>query len=123
MDHASLFAETVYCYLPKLCTLICRNCAFLFANFSVLLFADHTVTMQKVFFSESTYFPAEKKPDKTMQQTPLCPWSEQRAWQWYEQHPWMVGCNYLPATAINQLEMWQSESFDPFTIDKELSWA
>jgi hypothetical protein len=50
-------------------------------------------------------------------------WSEERANDWYEKQGWRVGCNYIPATAINQMEMWQSETFDPFTIDKELSWA
>jgi hypothetical protein len=34
-----------------------------------------------------------------------------------------VGSNYIPATAINELEMWQAETFDPATIDKELGWA
>ena len=37
--------------------------------------------------------------------------------------PWSFGCNFIPSTAINQLEMWQSESFDPQTIDRELTWA
>ena len=35
----------------------------------------------------------------------------------------MVGCNFSPSTAINQLEMWQAETFDPATIDRELGWA
>jgi len=34
-----------------------------------------------------------------------------------------VGCNFGPSTAINQLEMWQAETFDPETIDRELAWA
>lgn len=50
-------------------------------------------------------------------------WSRERASAWQAQQGWIVGCNYIPATAINQLEMWQAETFDPFTIDKELSWA
>lgn len=50
-------------------------------------------------------------------------WSRQRANDWYEKNGWLVGCNYIPATAINQLEMWQEGTFDPFVIDKELSWA
>lgn len=50
-------------------------------------------------------------------------WSCQRAQDWYERQGWIAGCNYLPATAINQMEMWQADTFDPFTIDKELSWA
>ena len=38
-------------------------------------------------------------------------------------HPWLVGCNFAPSTAINQLEMWQADTFDPVTIDRELGWA
>ncbi len=38
-------------------------------------------------------------------------------------HPWCFGCNFIPSTAINQLEMWQRETFDPATIDRELGWA
>jgi beta-galactosidase/beta-glucuronidase len=34
-----------------------------------------------------------------------------------------VGCNYIPSTAINQLEMFQSDTFDPETIDRELAMA
>jgi len=50
-------------------------------------------------------------------------WSEQRANEWYGAQPWLVGSNFLPATAINQLEMWQAETFDPQEIDKEFGWA
>lgn len=50
-------------------------------------------------------------------------WSVQQANAWYAQQPWLVGSNYNPANAINQLEMWQADSFDPATIDKELGWA
>lgn len=50
-------------------------------------------------------------------------WSKQKARQWYAVQPWPVGCNFIPSTAINQLEMWQADSFDPKTIDRELGWA
>jgi hypothetical protein len=50
-------------------------------------------------------------------------WSEAKANEWYGRQPWLVGSNYIPATAINELEMWQAETFDPTTIDKELGWA
>jgi hypothetical protein len=50
-------------------------------------------------------------------------WSEQQANDWYARQPWLVGSNYIPATAINQLEMWQAETFDPQRIDLELGWA
>jgi Cellulase (glycosyl hydrolase family 5) len=51
------------------------------------------------------------------------PWGEQRAAEWYARQPWYVGSNYIPSTAINQLEMWQAETFDPQRIDQELGWA
>jgi hypothetical protein len=50
-------------------------------------------------------------------------WSTQQANSWYRAEPWPVGCNFIPSTAINQLEMWQAETFDPATIDRELGWA
>src|SRR5215475_10771125 len=50
-------------------------------------------------------------------------WSEKRANDWYARQPWLVGSNYIPATAINELEMWQAGSFDPKRIDLELGWA
>jgi hypothetical protein len=50
-------------------------------------------------------------------------WSEQQANEWYAQQPWLVGSNYIPKSAINELEMWQEASFDPAQIDKELGWA
>jgi len=43
--------------------------------------------------------------------------------QWYSEQDWIVGCNYTPYNAINQIEFWQEDTFDPETIDKELSWA
>jgi hypothetical protein len=50
-------------------------------------------------------------------------WSEQQANVWYQQQPWLIGSNFIPATAINQLEMWQADTFDLPEIDKELGWA
>jgi len=50
-------------------------------------------------------------------------WSETKAQEWYRKQPWLVGANYIPATAINQLEMWQADTFDARQIDKELGWA
>lgn len=50
-------------------------------------------------------------------------WSVEKANQWYDQEPWLFGCNFTPSTAINQLEMWQAATFDPETIDRELGWA
>src|SRR5271163_1025925 len=50
-------------------------------------------------------------------------WTEAEATAWYAKQPWLVGSNYLPAYAINQLEMWQADTFDPQRIDLELGWA
>lgn len=36
---------------------------------------------------------------------------------------WLFGANFIPSSAINQLEMWQAESFDPAVIDRELGYA
>lgn len=50
-------------------------------------------------------------------------WSKEQANEWYKQWGWLRGCDFIPSTAINQLEMWQAESFDTTTIDRELGWA
>ena len=50
-------------------------------------------------------------------------WTEERANAWYAQQPWPVGADFLPSTAINELEMWQADTYDPATIDRELGWA
>ncbi|WP_339654763.1 1,4-beta-xylanase [uncultured Salegentibacter sp.] len=54
---------------------------------------------------------------------PRAIWSKEKAEEWYSKQPWLVGANFNPSTAINQLEMWQEDTFDPATIDKELGWA
>ncbi|MFC4210283.1 cellulase family glycosylhydrolase [Pedobacter lithocola] len=50
-------------------------------------------------------------------------WSLEKANAWYKNHKWLTGANYVPANAINQLEMWQADTFSPSLIDKELGWA
>ncbi len=50
-------------------------------------------------------------------------WTEERANQWYAQQPWLVGSNFVPSDAINELEMWQAETFDAREIDREFGWA
>lgn len=54
---------------------------------------------------------------------PHLPWSSERATAWYAAQPWILGCNYIPSTASNQLEMWQADTFDLLTIRRELGWA
>ena len=50
-------------------------------------------------------------------------WTVEQANSWYAAQPWPVGANFLPSTAINKLEMWQADTFDPETTDRELGWA
>ena len=50
-------------------------------------------------------------------------WSKQQANEWYTKKEWLRGSNFIPSTAINQLEMWQAGTFDASTIDRELGYA
>ena len=50
-------------------------------------------------------------------------WTKEKANAWFEEKGWVSGCDYIPAYAINQLEMWQEETFNPEAIDSELGWA
>lgn len=50
-------------------------------------------------------------------------WSSEKANAWYAEQPWLVGCNFLPSTAVNDVEMWQRETFDDETIGRELGWT
>jgi TonB family protein len=55
--------------------------------------------------------------------TPAERWSKDRAKQWYKQQPWLVGADYLPSDAINQLEMFQAATWNPDINDRELGLA
>jgi len=57
----------------------------------------------------------------SLAQTPR--WTEEKANAWYALQPWLVGSNYIPRSAINQLEMWQEATFNPAQIDQEFGWA
>ncbi len=50
-------------------------------------------------------------------------WTQEQAKAWGAKQPWLTGCNFIPSTAINELEMWQAASFDLPTIDRELGLA
>jgi len=70
-------------------------------------------------------FAAAQPPTPTSPPSPApsSRWTEQTANDWYAKQSWLVGSNYIPATAINELEMWQADTFDPKRIDTELGWA
>ena len=50
-------------------------------------------------------------------------WTTAEANAWYAKKSWPVGANFIPSNAINQLEMWQADTFDLRTIRRELGWA
>jgi hypothetical protein len=50
-------------------------------------------------------------------------WTVEQAQTWGKKQPWFFGANFIPSTAINQLEMWQADTFDPVTIERELGYA
>lgn len=68
----------------------------------------------------------EKKEESTAETTKTSGreiWTKEQAKDWYAKQEWIVGADFLPSTAINQLEMFQEASFDTATINKELGWA
>ena len=65
-------------------------------------------------------------PALSAAQTPTRPearWSETKANDWYRQQPWLVGANFVPSDAINELEMFQAPTWNPKLIDHELGMA
>lgn len=73
-------------------------------------------TFASNFKADSTFSKMKHKVEKGR-------WSEEKANEWYKKQAWIVGCNFVPSTAINQIEMWQKDTFDPETIDRELGYA
>ena len=69
--------------------------------------------------------PAQKTKKQPIQNSAVSGvvWSVDKANAWYKEHKWITGANFIPSSAINQLEMWQAATFDSATIDRELGWA
>lgn len=67
----------------------------------------------------------EKKEETTTEEKSASReiWTKEHAKEWYGKKDWIVGADFLPSTAINQLEMFQEASFDTATINRELGWA
>lgn len=65
----------------------------------------------------------KKAPDGEARIVKIERWSEAKANTWSKGKPWLRGADFIPSTAINQLEFWQADTFDPETIDRELGWA
>ena len=45
-------------------------------------------------------------------------WSIEQINAWYAAQPWPVGCNYVPSDAVNSVEMWRKDTFNPTLIKK-----
>ena len=39
-------------------------------------------------------------------------WSKEKAWEWYNSHPWIRGCNYMSADCVNRVDQWQGLHFE-----------
>ena len=50
-------------------------------------------------------------------------WTRERANDWHKSQPWLIGANFIPSTAMNQLECWQADTFDIDSIERELGFA
>lgn len=61
------------------------------------------------------------KQKEEAKQSPV--WSVEKATEWSGRQPWLSGTNFITSNAINSLEMWQAETFDTLTLDRELGWA
>jgi hypothetical protein len=79
------------------------------------------LAMLAVFWAHLAY--AENPSSASVSSANAERWTAQRASDWYAKQAWLVGANFVPSTAVNQLEMWQAETFDPSTIDRELGYA
>jgi len=89
-------------------------------RFSNLLF---TVALLSILASacQKKEIPAQ---DTTIPTAPVRDvWTKEQANEWYKHWGWLRGSDFIPSTAINQLEMWQAETFDTATINRELGWA
>lgn len=77
--------------------------------------------MKKIFFAVITVTALTNGNAYSQKERTV--WGKDRANEWYAKQGWLRGCNFIPSTAINQLEMWQKETFDPVAIDRELGYA
>ena len=76
-----------------------------------------------VLLFTSIHISAQQKTAPKMTAAAGKVWTAEKANNWYKQQPFITGADFLPSTAINQLEMWQATTFDTATISKELGWA
>ena len=84
---------------------------------------QHIRILFLALFLASSSLEAQKAKPARSNSTPTTVWTNEKANAWYSAHNWITGANYIPAYAINQLEMWQDSTFDLQAIDRELGWA
>jgi len=75
--------------------------------------------MKRIFFAFLLIFLLNQLSAQTIHTV----WSKSTANRWYASQGWLRGCDFIPATAVNQLEMWQAETFDTTTISRDLGYA
>lgn len=52
-------------------------------------------------------------------------WSKERAWEWYNNRPWIRGCNFMGSDCANRIDQWQELGFEESikVADEELKLA
>ena len=52
-------------------------------------------------------------------------WSKERIWDWYNQRPWIRGCNFISSDCANRVDQWQEYKFEERfeTTERELALA
>ena len=76
-----------------------------------------------LFASMSCGAPKKDKSKTAETKETATQWSVEKAQEWGEKQTWIVGANFSPSDASNQLDMWQADTWNPELIDKELGWA
>ena len=51
------------------------------------------------------------------------PWTKEKAWAWHDAQPWYRGCNYMPASAANRVDQWQSYGSEARFAEVEREFA
>src|ERR1700681_2766662 len=89
-----------------------------FHNFQILKFPNNTKLKKALFITLGfcCFYGLHAQTARPV-------WPKYAAIRWYARQGWLRGCDFIPSTAVNQLEMWQSETFDPATITRELGYA
>ena len=51
------------------------------------------------------------------------PWTKEKAWAWQDAQPWYRGCNYMPVSAANRVDQWQSYGSEERFAEVEREFA